>query len=95
MLLFLLEMNKFERVLLNFGPLVFSTCFHIAATTERYEDCAEMKQIAEKYDIDLGTSIEDWQVEFWRRGLSGETATNNTPAYLAEALGQIGYLRLS
>uniref|UniRef100_A0AAU8AX00 Uncharacterized protein n=1 Tax=Dulem virus 40 TaxID=3145758 RepID=A0AAU8AX00_9CAUD len=88
-------MNKFERVLLNFGPLVLSTCFHIAVSTERYEDCAEMKRIAERYDIDLGTSIEDWQMEFWKRGLSGETAISNAPVYLAEALGQIGYLRLS
>lgn len=87
-------MNKFERVLLNFGPLVFSTCFHLAVSTERYEDCAEMKQIAERHNIDLDTSIEDWQVEFWRRGQPGETAISNAPVYLAEALELIGY-RLS
>lgn len=84
-------MNSFEKVLLKFGPVVFSACFHIAEAMEKYEDCSEMKSIADKYNISLTTSLEDWQSCFWRRGLSGQTALSNTFIYLEEALSLIGY----
>lgn len=84
-------MNKFERVLMKFGPSVFSFCFHIAVKTERYEDCAWMKNVAEKHDVKLETSIEDWQAEFWRIGMAGETALKNTPFYFVRALRELGY----
>lgn len=85
-------MNKFERVLMKFGPAVFSLCFHIAVETERYEDCALMKQVAQKYDIELATSMEDWQAEFWRIGMAGETALKNTPRYFVRVLRELGYM---
>lgn len=88
-------MNKFERVLMKFGPAVFSLCFHIAVETERYEDCARMKQVAEKHDVKLETSTEDWRVEFWRIGMAGETALKNAPFYLAQALQELGYVDTS
>lgn len=84
-------MNNFEKVLLNFGPAVFSACFHIAEAMEMYEDCYEMKFIADKYEISLTTSLEDWQACFWRRGFSGQTALSNTSVYLEEAMKLIGY----
>lgn len=84
-------MNKFERVLMKFGPAVFSLCFHIAVKTERYEDCAWMKKVAQKYDIKLETSIEDWQVEFWRIGMAGGTVLKNAPFYFNQALQELGY----
>ncbi len=87
MFLFLkMSMNKFERILLKFGSAVFCVCFRIAETSERYEDCAEMKAIAEKHNICLNSTLEDWQVEFWRLGMSGETAIANAPGYIKEAL---------
>ena len=88
-------MNKFERILLKYGSAVFCVCFHIAESKERYEDCAEMKLIAEKRGISLNGTLEDWQVEFWRLGMSGETAIANAPVYLEEALKQIGYIAIN
>lgn len=85
-------MNKFERILLKYGAAVLCACFHIAENIEKYEDCAEMKSVAEKHGIDLNGALEDWQVEFWRLGMSGKTALENAPAYLAHALQEIGYV---
>lgn len=85
-------MRVFEEILFKYGPFVFSECFKVAKLTERYEDCAEMKRVAGKHNIDLETSLEDWQTEFWRLGMAGETAMENAPAYLVQALQQIGYI---
>lgn len=87
-------MNKFERILLKYGSAVLCACFHIAENIEEYEDCAEMKSVAEKHGIDLNGPLEDWQVEFWRLGKSGEAAIANFPFYIAEALKEVDYLRL-
>ena len=71
---------------------MFSECFKVAKLTERYEDCAEIKRVAAKHNIGLETSLEDWQTEFRRLGVTGETAMENAPAYLAQALQEIGYI---
>lgn len=84
-------MNTFEKMLLNFGPAVFAKCFHIMKTVENYEYCLEMSKIANKYALDLDTSLETWQANFWRLGLSGQTAVGNAQSYLSLALEQIGY----
>lgn len=76
---------------MKYGPFVFSECFKVAKQTERYEDCAEMKRVAGKYNVSLDTSSEDWQTEFWRLGMAGETALRNVSTYLAQALSEIGY----
>ena len=84
-------MNSFDKILLKYGPFVFYECFKVAKQAERYEDCAEMKRVAGKYNVSLDTSSEDWQTEFWRLGMIGETALDNAPAYLVQALQEIGY----
>ena len=85
-------MDGFEKILLKYGSFVFSECFKVARLAERYEDCAEMKRVADKYSISLQTSSEDWQTEFWRLGMAGETALRNAPAYLVQALREMGLI---
>lgn len=85
-------MCNFDEILLKYGPFVFSECFKVAKQIERYEDCAEMKQVAGKYNVSLDTSSEDWQTEFWRLGMAGDSALENAPAYLVQALWEIGLI---
>ena len=85
-------MGGFEKILLKYGPFVFSGCFKAAKLAERYEDCAGMKRIAQKYNVRLDSTSEDWLTGFWRLGMAGETALENAPAYLVQALRDIGYV---
>ena len=53
-------MNRFERILIDYGQYIFSMVFHVALKRERYEDCAKMKEAASKYGINLHAAEEDW-----------------------------------
>lgn len=53
-------MNKFESILFDYGRYVFVSVFRKAQEEERYEDCAVMRDIMQKYHIPCDTSLEDW-----------------------------------
>lgn len=59
---------------------------------ERYEDCAIMRDLMKKYNIDERDDIQDWQAELWRCRYSGEIAVINSPYYMHEAIKLVGYL---
>ncbi|WP_368325016.1 hypothetical protein [Phocaeicola vulgatus] len=52
-------MNKFESILFDYGRYVFVSVFRKAQEEERYEDCAVMRDIMQKYHIPCDTSLED------------------------------------
>lgn len=83
--------NKFERALMDYGSQILTVIFQYALSTERYEDCAVIKRLFEKYHLDLNQSMEEYQSYFWRLGMSGRTAIANMDAYLSEALAMVGY----
>lgn len=85
-------MNKFESILLKYGQYVFCMVFLYAKSNELYEDCAQIKDVMDKYKVSENTSLEDWQCELWRLGHSGDTAMNNLPRYFNEAKQKLGYL---
>ena len=64
-------MNKFESILFDYGRYVFVSVFRKAQEEERYEDCAVMRDIMQKYHIPCDTSLEDWRTDLWRFGYSG------------------------
>lgn len=84
-------MNKFESILLDYGRYVFIYVFQVAKEKERYEDCAVMQEVMNKYNIPDDTSVEDWISDLWRIGYSGETALSNLNEYKNQALKRIGY----
>ena len=65
-------MNKFESILFDYGRYVFVSVFRKAQEEERYEDCAVMRDIMQKYHIPCDTSLEDWRTDLWRCGYSGD-----------------------
>ena len=79
-------MNKFESILFDYGRYVFVSVFRKAQEEERYEDCAVMRDIMQKYHIPCDTSLEDWRTDLWRFGYSGDVAINNLSVYMVEAL---------
>lgn len=83
--------TRFERALINYGSQIMTAIFQYALKTERYEDCAVIKALFEKYHLDLNQTMEDYQACFWEMGLSGRTAIANINDYLAEALVMVGY----
>ena len=84
-------MNKFESILHLQGRYVFVSVFRKAQEEERYEDCAVMRDIMQKYHIPCDTSLEDWRADLWRCGYLGDVAINNLSAYMVEALTRAGY----
>ena len=50
-------MNKFESILFDYGRYVFVSVFRKAQEEERYEDCAVMRDIMQKYHIPCDTSL--------------------------------------
>lgn len=84
-------MNKFESILLDYGRYVFIYVFQVAKEKERYEDCAVMQEVMNKYNIPDDTSVEDWISDLWRIGYSGETALSNLNEYKNQVLKRIGY----
>jgi hypothetical protein len=84
-------MNKFESILFDYGRYVFVSVFRKAQEEERYEDCAVMRDIMQKYHIPCDTSLEDWRTDLWRFGYSGDVAINNLSVYMVEALTRAGY----
>ena len=84
-------MSKFEEILLDYGGYIFSEIFLYALRNEKYQDCAEMKDIASRYDIPLDFSAQDWVESFWDFKLSGENAMLNKDYYLEEAMKIAGY----
>ena len=75
-------MNKFESILFDYGRYVFVSVFRKAQEEERYEDCAVMRDIMQKYHIPCDTSLEDWRTDLWRFGYSGDVAINNLSVYM-------------
>ena len=69
-------MNKFESILFDYGRYVFVSVFRKAQEEERYEDCAVMRDIMQKYHIPCDL---------------GDVAINNLSAYMVEALTRAGY----
>lgn len=83
--------TKFERALIIYGSQVMTAISQYALKTERYEDCAIIKALFEKYHLDIDTSVEDYQAHFWQMGLSGRIAVSNLNEYLTKALVMVGY----
>lgn len=84
--------NIFEKVLLLYGEYVLLNLYSSAKVMERYEDCAIMRDLMKKYNIDERDDIQDWQAELWRCRYSGEIAVINSPYYMHEAIKLVGYL---
>ena len=76
---------------MDYGSQVMTVIFQYALQSERYEDCAIIKNLFEKYHLNLKQTIEEYQAEFWRLGYSGKTAVANLNLYLSEALEMVGY----
>lgn len=76
---------------MKYGSQIMIAIFHYAVDTERYEDCAQIKEVLQKYNIDSNQDMEDYRAYFWRLGMSGDTAIANLNHYLREALQSIGY----
>ena len=53
--------NIFEKVLLLYGEYVLLNLYSSAKVMERYEDCAIMRDLMKKYNIDERDDIQDWQ----------------------------------
>lgn len=83
--------NPFEIALLDYGSQVMAIIFQYALETERYEDCATIRDLFTKYHLDLEQSMEDYQAHFWKLGYSGRTAIFNINEYINDALKLIGY----
>lgn len=83
--------SKFESVLMDYGSQIMAIIFHYALQTERYEDCSVIRDLFQKYHLNLNQSIEEYQAEFWKLGLSGRTAIANLNDYLSEAMSLVGY----
>ena len=84
--------NILEKVLLLYGEYVLLNLYSSAKVMERYEDCAIIRDLMKKYNIDERDDIQDWQAELWRCGYSGEIAVVNFPYYMHEAIKLVGYL---
>lgn len=83
--------NKFELALMDYGSQVMTAIFQYALKSERYEDCAVIKTLFEKYHLDLNQTVEKYQEHFWEMGLSGRIAVASLNQYLKEALILVGY----
>lgn len=83
--------DRFERALMDYGSQVMTAIFQYALATERYEDCAIIKALFEKYHLDLHQTIDEYQAYFWRMGMSGRAAIASINHYLREALSMVGY----
>lgn len=79
-------MNVFEKILLRYGGYVLVCVRAILESGERYEDCNEINSVLDKYSIDKKINSEDWIAEFWKNGLKGETAYNNSISYIIDAM---------
>lgn len=79
-------MEVFERILLNYGGYILIHVRDIFERYELYERCAEINKVLEKHNISTSMGLEDWQSEFWRKGMSGNAAHNNTQNYFSEAV---------
>ena len=83
-------MNKFESILFDYVVYVFVSVFRKSQEDERYEDCAVMRDIMQKYHIPCATSLEDWRTDLCRFGYSGDVAINNLSVYMVESLARAG-----
>ncbi len=79
-------MNVFEKILLRYGGFVLANIREIFKEREEYERCAEINDIMLKHRVPTNMSLEDWQAELWRMGLSGETAKSNAKCYIESAI---------
>ena len=86
------RLDIFEKVLFLYGEYVLLDLYSFAKVTERYEDCAIMRDLMKKYNIDERDDIQDWQTELWRCGYSGKIAVINFPYYMHKAIKLVGYL---
>lgn len=83
--------NRFKQILYMYGRYIFSRVFRYALEQEKYEDCEIMKHIAEEDGFSLEYDKEDWITDFWRLGISGETASDNENSYYKDAIKLAGY----
>lgn len=83
--------NKFEAALLDYGSQIMTAIYKYALKEELYEDCAVIKELFDKYNLDLNQTVEEYQTHFWEMGYSGRIAVSNLNHYLAEALEMVGY----
>lgn len=83
--------DHFKQILYMYGRYIFSRIYKAALEREKYEDCEMMKKIAEEDGFSLECDKEDWRTEFWRLGMSGETALTNEETYYIDAMNLIGY----
>lgn len=84
-------MNKFESILFDYVRYVFVTVFRKSQEDERYEDCAVMRDIMQKYHIPFDTSLEYCRTDLCRCGYSGDISINNLSLYMFESLPRAGY----
>ena len=79
-------MNVFEKILPRYGGFVLANIREIFEERQEYERCTEINDIMLKHRVSTNMSLEDWQAEFWRMGLSGETAKSNVQCYIERAV---------
>lgn len=72
-------MGTFEKILLDYGGYILICVRNVFQVNEKYERCAEINKVLQQYNISTSMTQEDWQVEMWRTGTSGEVAIKNAP----------------
>lgn len=55
------RLDIFEKVLLLYGEYVLLNLYSSAKVMERYEDCAIMRDLMKRHNIDERNEIQDWQ----------------------------------
>jgi hypothetical protein len=85
----------FEAITLH-GIIVFQHVLQILVDIEEYEMAQLAKEALEgycaTYDMEVPkqiTDIEDYKLEFWRFGLSGEIAAQNLNRYVSDCFNLI------
>lgn len=86
-----------KYLIYKYGPYPFSIALSVMVYEEKYETAAEMHKFllahCQQHDIEipkgLPEEIEDYKADFWRLGLSGETAELNLISYVLSILREI------
>lgn len=67
---------------MKYGSQVMTAIFQYALKAERYEDCATIKNLFDKYHLDLNQTVEEYQAYFWGMRMAGRVAVSNLNHYL-------------
>jgi len=87
--------NKIDAVNLKFGYKLLVLMLDHFEYKEEYEICQEINNKLDNIEKYFGIEIErfidkgfieDYVAEFWKFGLSGDTALSNLPFYIKESI---------